>query len=129
MVSSGDISLRPAFTILAYPVISFTDKLTSPKNQNKAKLIGQSDQRRTDQVVFSRAECRPQYSTSFFAASDDSTAVVGNSIAYYQALNRSKVPAEMTIYQKGGHGFATFNKDENDHWATRAVAWLGLNGF
>ncbi len=30
-----------------------------------------------------------------------------NSIKYYEALLRNKVPAEMHIFQNGGHGFGT----------------------
>jgi acetyl esterase/lipase len=130
MVASGNLSLRPAFTILAYPVISFTEELTSPKTKTRQNLLG--DQISAEQIRWFSPEQNVDSNTPpafLLHASDDSTALVGNSIAYYQSLNRSKVPAEMTVYQKGGHGFATFNKAENDHWVIRAVAWLRLNGF
>ena len=37
--------------------------------------------------------------------SDDKAVVPDNSIAFYRALNRSGVKAEMHIYPEGGHGF------------------------
>ena len=38
-------------------------------------------------------------------AADDVTVDVDNSIAYFEALRKQKVPVEMHIYPKGGHGF------------------------
>lgn len=130
LIEAGKTSLKPAFTLLAYPVISLTDELTSAKSKTRATLLG--DQPAPELIKwFSPEQQVDQYTPPAFIlqATDDSTSLVGNSIAYYQALNKAKVPAEMIIYQKGGHGFATYNKAENDHWVIKAINWLKLNQF
>ena len=63
------------------------------------------------------------------AAQDDSTSLVGNSIAYYSALVKYKVPAQLLIYQKGGHGFAMYNKEQDEYWLPAAIKWMRLNNF
>lgn len=129
-IDTKGISVKPAFTILAYPVISFTDALTSRKSQTKLNLLGKAPS--AEQVQWFSPEKNVDAATppSFLIqASDDSTSLVENSIAYYEALHRQKVPAKLMVYQKGGHGFTAYNKAEGDHWLPVAVKWLKLNDF
>jgi len=129
-IDTKGISLKPAFTILAYPVISFTDALTSKKTQTRLVLLGkkvtaeQIDWFSPEKNV--TAETPPSF---LIQASDDSTSLVENSIAYYEALHRNNVSAKLIVYQKGGHGFAAYNKAEDDHWIPYAIKWLKLNRF
>lgn len=129
-IDANGVSLKPAFTILAYPVISFTDALTSKKSQTRLNLIGKNPT--AEQINWFSPEKNVNASTppSFLIqASDDSTSLVGNSIAYYEALHRHQVSAKLIVYQKGGHGFTAYNKAEDDHWLPYAVKWLKLNNF
>ncbi|MES2277088.1 MAG: alpha/beta hydrolase [Bacteroidota bacterium] len=129
-IEAKGISLKPAFTILAYPVISFTDVLTSKKSATRLNLLGKNPT--AQQIEWFSPEKNVNASTppSFLIqASDDSTSLVGNSIAYYDALHRHQVSAKLIVYQKGGHGFAAYNKAEDDHWIPYAVKWLKLNKF
>lgn len=129
-IDAKGISLKPAFTILAYPVISFTDVLTSKKSQTKLNLLGKNPT--AGQIEWFSPERNVDGDTPpafLVQASDDSTSLVGNSIAYYEALHRRNVSAKLIIYQKGGHGFAAYNKAEDDHWLPYAVKWLKLNKF
>jgi dipeptidyl aminopeptidase/acylaminoacyl peptidase len=57
-------------------------------------------------------------------AGDDITVPVENSIPFYQACIRNKVPAEMHIYPKGGHGFGMYNRATDDGWMERLRNWL-----
>ena len=127
-IDAGEFSLRPAFTILAYPVISFSDALTSPTSSTRNNLIG-INPAETQKKWFSPEQNVTKNTPPAFLvhSSDDSTAYVGNSIAYYEALHRYKIPVEMMIYQKGGHGFALYNKAEDDYWLPKLVKWLELN--
>lgn len=130
LIKNGNVSLKPAFTLLAYPVISFTDELTSAKSNTRSNLIGKKPSQ--EQIKWFSPELNiDQNSPPAFLlhCSDDSTALVENSIVYYQALRRFKIPVEMVLYQKGGHGFATYNKAEDDHWVIRAVNWMRVNKF
>ncbi|MBV5282940.1 MAG: alpha/beta hydrolase [Paludibacter sp.] len=128
LIDAKGISLRPDFTILAYSVISFTDTLTSKSSKTRLNLLGNhpSDKQK---LWFSAeknilATTPPAY---IIHASDDSIALVGNSIAYYDALTHFKIASKMLIYQKGGHAFALHNKMENDYWLPMVIKWLRLN--
>jgi dipeptidyl aminopeptidase/acylaminoacyl peptidase len=57
-------------------------------------------------------------------AGDDATVPVENSIRYYQACIKNKVPVEMHLYPKGGHGFGMNNKTTTDKWFDRLINWL-----
>jgi dipeptidyl aminopeptidase/acylaminoacyl peptidase len=57
-------------------------------------------------------------------AGDDGTVPVDNSVRYYMACIKNKVPAELHLYPKGGHGFGLMNQTTNDHWPDRLRNWL-----
>ena len=129
IVTNG-VSVKPAFTILAYPVISFTDALSSRKTQTKANLLGKNPT--AAQVDWFSPEKHVTANTPpafLIHASDDSTAFVENSIAYYTALHQQHIPVKLMVYQKGGHGFAAYNQAEDDHWLPYALNWMKLNNF
>jgi acetyl esterase/lipase len=127
-IKDAGFSLRPAFTILAYPVISFSDSLISPKSQTRINLIGKKPGDEQKKWFSPEQNVNKNTPPAFLVhSSDDSTAYVENTIAYYKALHFYKIPVEMMIYQKGGHGFALYNKAEDDYWLPKAVKWLKLN--
>jgi acetyl esterase/lipase len=63
---------------------------------------------------------------------DDSASLAqGSTLLYLDLLNR-KVPAELHIYEKGGHGFgmrARPGATGPTDWANRAMDWLRLRGI
>ena len=63
------------------------------------------------------------------AAEDDSTVLIGNSIAYFNAFIAKRVKAQLHIYQVGGHGFALHNKLEYEYWLPEAIKWMRFNQF
>lgn len=117
------ISLRPDFSILIYPVISFTDSEHKGSAQN---LSGTDAQLReyfsNDKYV--NAETPP---TFLIHANDDKTVPVQNSILFNQALVKAKVKAEMHIYQAGGHGFGLKNKTTAEDWFKTLENWMRGN--
>ncbi|WP_461484995.1 alpha/beta hydrolase, partial [Pedobacter sp.] len=62
-------------------------------------------------------------------ANNDKAVPVQNSLRYNEALVKNGVPAELHIYQAGGHGFGLFNKTTNDDWFERLKNWLQANKF
>lgn len=121
---------RPAFTILLYPVISFLDSLTSKTSNSRSNLLGKKisneEKIRYSPELHITASTPPAF---IVHAGDDSTSYVGNSIAYYNGLTKNKVPAQLLLYQRGGHGFAMYNKEQDEYWLPAATRWLTLNGF
>ncbi|RBQ11882.1 alpha/beta hydrolase [Pedobacter miscanthi] len=126
----SDISLRPDFTILAYPIISFRDSLTAPGSKTRINLLGKNITQEQIRWYSPELNVNNQTPPAFLIhASDDQTALVENSLSYYEALHKRNIPATIKIYQKGGHGFANYNKAEDDHWLPQAVKWLKMNNF
>jgi hypothetical protein len=55
----------------------------------------------------------------------------GSTLLYLELINR-KIPAEIHIYEKGGHGFgmrARPGATGPSDWTTRASDWLKLHGY
>jgi acetyl esterase/lipase len=121
---------KPAFTILAYPVISFQDSLTSPTSNSRANLLGkqisESDKRAYSPELHVNAQTPPSF---LLHAKDDQTSWVGNSIVYHRKLQEHQVPTELLLFERGGHGFAMYNKMENIHWLPKALDWMKKQGF
>ena len=116
------INLRPDFMVLLYPVISFGAVAHTGSAKN---LIG--PEMAADKIEFfsNETHVNPQTPPTFLLhAGDDQVVTVNNSLIFYEALNRNKVPAELHIYEKGGHGFGLHNKTTEDDWFIRLVNWL-----
>ena len=121
---------KPSFTVLVYPVISFLDSLTSATSTSRSNLLGKNI-REEDKINYSPELHITNATPPAFIvhAEDDKTSLVGNSIAYYNGLIANKISAQLLLYQKGGHGFALYNKAEDKYWMPEAIKWLTQNGF
>ena len=124
----ANVSLRPDFMILAYPVIS-TDTTISHKGSFD-KLLGQHPT--VEKLIAFSPEKQVTADTppAFLVhAADDDVVPSDNSIVFYQALLRNKVRAELHIYERGGHGFGMINPTTNDSWMERCKNWMKSNGW
>ncbi len=64
------------------------------------------------------------------AASDDQLALAPHSVSIYNKWLQAKQPAELHIYENGGHGFGMKKQDlPSDKWIERFEDWLGANGL
>jgi endo-1,4-beta-xylanase len=67
---------------------------------------------------------------SFLVHADDDRLSSENSIRFYQGLKKEKIPAELHIYSRGGHGFGIRNRDvPSASWPLRFLAWMGAEGL
>lgn len=116
-------SVRPDFAILIYPVISFDSTITHKGSRNN--LVGATASAEKIKQFSNELQVTAKTPPSFLVhAGDDATVPVANSIRYYQACIQYKVPAEMHLYPKGGHGFGMYNKTTADNWMDRLKNWL-----
>ena len=116
-------SVRPDFAILIYPVISFDSAITHKGARNN--LIGATASAAQIKLYSNELQVTAQTPPSFLMhAGDDDSVPVENSIRYYQACIKCKVPVEMHLYPKGGHGFGMYNKTTSDNWMGRLRNWL-----
>lgn len=124
VTNKDSTSIRPDFAILVYPVISFDSTITHKGSRNN--LVGATASAKTIQHFSNDLQVNAKTPPSFLVhAGDDGAVPVENSIRYYQACVKYKVPAEMHLYPKGGHGFGMFNKTTSDNWMERLKNWLG----
>ncbi|WP_316785058.1 alpha/beta hydrolase [Pedobacter frigiditerrae] len=119
-------NLRPDFSVLVYPVISFTDSLVHVGS--KTKLIGEKAS--AEKVIAYSAElqvkasCPPAF---LVHSSNDKVVPVANSINYYLALQKLGIKAELHIYQAGGHGYGLNNPTTKDKWIESCYNWMLTN--
>jgi len=121
-----NISLKPNFMILVYPVISMKDELTHLGSRQN--LLGKNPS--TEQVMLFSNELHVSTNTPptwITHAGDDNVVTVENSIRFYQNLIRNKVPAEMHLYPKGNHGFVL--SLPTDEWMQPLFDWMRKSGF
>ncbi|MEN3323243.1 prolyl oligopeptidase family serine peptidase [Mariniflexile soesokkakense] len=126
--ASDGTSARPDFSMLIYPVISMEDGITHNgskmnllgKNPSEALIVKYSNEKQVN-------ENTPP--TILIHATDDGAVPVKNSINYYLALKENKVPAEMHIYENGGHGFGLGRFGTHLNWPKACENWLIANNF
>ncbi|HUK48750.1 MAG TPA: alpha/beta hydrolase [Terriglobales bacterium] len=123
------VSCRPDFLVLAYPVISF---IAPYSHSSSAKnLLGpDADLKLREELsseMYVTAETPP---TFLFTTSADKTVPAENSIAFYLALRRAGVPAEMHVFEKGPHGVGLDLSDPVlGKWPMLLANWMRQRGL
>lgn len=127
IATAKDSLLKPAFSVLIYPVITMNDSLCH--SGSKQRLIGASASK-TDVAFYSCEEnINVKTPSTFLAlASDDKVVNPENSILYYKALRKNNIATEIHIYQNGGHGFG-MNLPNKESWMPLLQKWLLANKF
>jgi len=121
-------SLRPDFSILLYPVISFSEDLAH--KGTRENLLGNKISDATILHYSCELQVTTQTPPAFLVhASDDTDVLVGNSIAYYEALQKNKIYSEMLLYPHGGHGFGMENTTTKDRWIENLKNWMLANNW
>ena len=127
-VNPGPASVRPAFLVLLYPVISFSDSLMH--RGSRENLLGMTPAADQVRLYSNELQVTAQTPPTFLVhAEDDKVVPVQNSLVFYQALRQHNVPAEMHLYPLGGHGFGMNNKTTKDQWVERLQNWMDANGW
>jgi acetyl esterase/lipase len=117
-------SCRPDFMILVYPVVSFTEQYTHIGSRNN--LLGKNPDRNLVENLSNEKQVTTETPPTFLVhANDDKPVPPENSIYFYLALRKAKVPAEMHIYERGGHGFGPGTKHGPvSSWMARCADWM-----
>ena len=100
---SDKLSCRPDFTALIYP--AYLVNLTTHKLSQELTI----------------PEKMPRI---FIVQTEDDFIHVENSLFFYHELKKKKIPAEMHIYPKGGHGYAMGSKQAVKNWPELLIDWL-----
>ncbi|MGN6179061.1 MAG: alpha/beta hydrolase, partial [Mucilaginibacter sp.] len=122
-----NISLRPDFMALIYPVITFGPFAHAGSREN---LIGKNPPQQLIDLYSNEKQVTNQTPPTFLVhAEDDKTVPVQNTLMFYDALVQNKVKAEMHIFQAGGHGFGLNNITTKEKWFDMLKDWLEANGW
>ncbi len=118
------VSARPDFALLMYPVITM-ESPTAHMGSREA-LIGANPPPALVQLMSLEKQVSAATPPTLLVHSqDDGLVPVDNSILYFQALTRAKVPAEMLVFERGGHGMAMRRGNGTaSNWTARAEEWL-----
>ena len=127
--SIDKVSCRPDFMILIYPVISFTEWCTH--KGSRKNLLGTDPERELVENMSNERQVTVQTPPTFLVhGNDDKGVPPENSIFFYLALRKAKVPAEMHIYENGRHGFGLGkNFGPVSTWPTRCQDWMKNRGL
>ncbi len=121
-------SAAPDFLMLLYPVISFSDSLAHLGS--RTNLLGDHPTPAQIRLYSADEQVTAQTPPVFLVhAQDDEVVKVQNSLRFYEACLHHRVPAEMHLYPKGGHGFGMPNPTTPDAWMDRLRNWLRAGGW
>ena len=98
-----DISARPDFSILVYPVIDL-DRLTAYAVTGLNLLTDKASPEEIREFCSQEKVTRDTPPAFLFTTGPDNDVPCENSIEYYKALRRCGVPAQLHIYDAGPHG-------------------------
>jgi acetyl esterase/lipase len=120
-------SARPDFAILMYPVIDFTDNAVAHRGSRDALTKG-------DTSLYEKLSPQTRVTSDtppvfLVHGTNDRTVPVMNSILFYEACLKAKVPAELHIFENGPHGFGLGTDPPLKTWPDLLFKWLDRNHF
>lgn len=115
---------RPDFQILFYPVVSMDPGVTHKGSHDN--LLGKAPSADMEKLYSNELQVSADTPPAFIMhSSDDRSVPVANSVNYYLALVKNKVPASLHTYPIGGHGWGfrdsfTYKRQ----WTGELEKWL-----
>ncbi len=126
--AADDLSARPDFAVLMYPVITTTGMQAHRGSTEQLLAAGVS--------ASELARYSPHYNvgsqtppTLLVHAADDPSVPVENSLLMYAALRKANVRSELHVFDSGGHGFGLRSVAGKDvaAWPTLVQNWAQSN--
>ena len=123
------VSSRPDFAILGYPVITMS---AAYRHEGSTKnLLGENPDKKLQEELSNELQVTKQTPATFlFTTSNDDVVPVENSVAFYLALRKAGVPAELHAFEKGPHGVGLDLGDPVlGEWPTLLANWMRSRGL
>lgn len=119
-----EVSAKPDFLMLIYPVISMKEGLTHGGSHDN--LIGKAPSPELVNTFSNELQVNAETPPTFLLhATDDGAVKVENSLVFYQALRDHQVPVEMHIFPAGGHGFGLgIGNPSLEQWPSLLNQWI-----
>ena len=123
------MSSRPDFAILAYPVIS----LVAPYSHSGSResLLGKDAKPELVKEMSNESQVTKETPPTFvWSTSTDDAVPPENSVAFYLALQKAGVSAELHIFAKAPHGVGLDLRDPSvGLWSELVLEWLRGRGI
>ncbi|MDO9152174.1 MAG: alpha/beta hydrolase [Paludibacter sp.] len=115
---------RQAFMVLGYPVVTMNREITH--GGSRKNLLGEQPSDELVKLYSNELHVTGKTPPTFIVhAKDDKAVPIANSENLMKALTEKKVPAELKIYDKGGHGFGMRKSGiPADNWNEELKTWL-----
>ncbi|MDL2227605.1 alpha/beta hydrolase [Odoribacter sp. OttesenSCG-928-L07] len=120
-----DVSLRPAFVVPVYPVVSMQDSIVHARSRKN--LLGKKfDQDKKDKFSMELQVFNEMPPVFLVATKDDPVVDYRNCLVLKDALDDKSITNEFLLYETGGHGFGMNEKrgGEAAQWKISFKAWL-----
>lgn len=123
------VSSRPDYAVLCYPVISFLEPFTH--HGSRRNLLGENPDPELVKSLSNETQVTKETPPTFlFHTSEDKGVPPQNSLVFYDALQRAGVPAELHIYEKGRHGIGLGKQVPGSaDWSDRCAEWMRVRGI
>ncbi len=123
------VSSRPDFAVLGYPVISFVEPWTH--QGSKTSLLGENADPSLARSLSTETQVISSTPPTFiYQTNADTTVPAENAVAYFLALRRAGVPAELHVFKDGRHGTGLGLGDPAlSEWPRLLANWLRGGGF
>jgi len=123
------LNARPDFAVLVYPVIS-SDSTIWHKD-SFVNLVGPALAPKMLEHYSNEKQVTKETPPTFLVhAADDRGLPVENSLRFFEALKKAGVPAELHVFERGGHGFGMRKSaGPASAWPDLACKWMQLHGW
>ena len=123
------VSGRPDFLVIVYPVIRLSGPIAHTGSAKS--LLGENATPAMLERYSLDTRVTKDTPPAFLVHGGTDTAVPPeNSVAFYSALRRAGVPAELHVYEKGAHGVGLGpNNGPISDWPKRCAEWLAAKGL
>jgi acetyl esterase/lipase len=120
---------RPDFVVLGYPVISF-DAPYAHRGSGDNLLGPNADPRLVASLSADRNVTAQTPPAFLVHTNEDDGVPPENSLAFYQALRRARVPAELHVFERGPHGLGLGGEQPGyAEWPRLLAVWMRGRGL
>lgn len=123
-VSDG-ISLKPAFVVPVYPVVSMQDSIAH-KRSRRNLLTRQYNDGQRDRFSMELSIPKDMPPVFLVTAVDDPVVMYQNSVVLDKALTKAGIKHKFKLYKTGGHGYGLSETiaPEAGQWKYEFIKWL-----